>query len=159
MTEIDGDASVIEPERFTVRRAIRIDAPRGSVWRAVTEAEHVARWFGRPALEGAGVGATGVIDFGSDDIVPLRIEALDEPRSITYRWNSDDALGSHPAEIDERTSTVFTFTLDEVEGGTLLTVVESGFERTSDPAANMESHRWGWDEKTDVLVTLLESAQ
>jgi hypothetical protein len=44
-----------------------------------------------------------------------------------------------------------------VSGGTQLTVVESGFGATSDPAGNLESHRTGWDVELDQLVTLLES--
>jgi hypothetical protein len=41
---------------------------------------------------------------------------------------------------------------------TRLTVVETGFETTSDPIANMEDHRGGWDGELDKLVALLESA-
>ena len=51
---------------------------------------------------------------------------------------------------------MFTFTLEPVSNGTQLTVVETGFERTSDPAANLESHREGWDGELDKLVALLE---
>ncbi|MEP6561594.1 MAG: hypothetical protein ABJD68_11065 [Nakamurella sp.] len=43
-------------------------------------------------------------------------------------------------------------------GGTQLTVVESGFETTSDPVANLESHRTGWDSELDQLVALLEGS-
>jgi len=44
-----------------------------------------------------------------------------------------------------------------VPQGTRLTVVESGFETTSDPVANLEDHRGGWDGELDKLVALLES--
>ena len=53
-------------------------------------------------------------------------------------------------------STVFTFTLEPVPDGTQLTVVETGFDRTSDPAANMASHAEGWVSELDKLVALLE---
>ena len=52
---------------------------------------------------------------------------------------------------------MFTFTLEPVSDGTLLTVVESGFDATSDPVANLESHRTGWDAELDKLAALLES--
>lgn len=87
----------------------------------------------------------------------LRVEQIDEPRLISYRWSNDDALGHRPAELDEETSTVFTFTLEPVDGGTLLTVVETGFDRTSDAAVNMEEHRTGWDLELDKLVALVEA--
>lgn len=151
------EASVIDAADFAVRRSIRIAAPIENVWRAVAEPEHVSRWFGRVELDGAGVGATGTMTFGPDDVIPLRVEQIDEPRSISYRWSNDDALGQRPARLDEETSTVFTFTLDSVDGGTLLTVVETEFDRTSDAAVNMEEHRTGWDLELDKLVALVEA--
>ena len=150
-----NQASVID--EFTVRREIRIDAPIEKVWRAVTEPEHISRWFGRAAFDGSGVGARGTLTWDDRGAVPLRIEAIDEPRMISYRWSNDDALGSLPDEVDDEHSTVFTFTLKQVSDGTLLAVVETGFETTSDPAANLESHRVGWNAELDKLVALLEA--
>ena len=43
------------------------------------------------------------------------------------------------------TDSPFLVSLEERDGGTELTVVESGFERTSDPRANLQSHRTGWE--------------
>ena len=54
---------------------------------------------------------------------------------------------------------MFTFTLEPVGDGTQLTVVETGFETTSDPSGNLESHRLGWDEQLDRLVAELEAQQ
>ncbi|MCM3778355.1 SRPBCC domain-containing protein [Microbacterium hydrocarbonoxydans] len=151
------EGAVIDSDRFAVQRAIRTQAPIEKVWRAVTEPTHVSRWFGALELDGAGAGASGTMTFGPADVIPLRVESVNELRSITYRWSNDDALGYRPEGLDEQTSTVFTFTLEDVDGGTLLTVVESGFERTSDPAANMEYHRTGWDAELDKLVALVEA--
>lgn len=151
-----NEASVVDEGTFSVRRTIRIAAPVEKVWRAVTEPEHVSRWFGRTVLEGTGAGATGTMTFEGYGAVPVRVEAIDAPREVTYRWSNDDALGELPGQVDEATSTVFTFTLEAVAGGTQLTVVETGFERTSDPAANLESHRNGWNSELDKLVALFE---
>ena len=148
--------SVVDTAEFTVRRSITISAPVEKVWAAVTEPEHIARWFGTPRLTGSGVGATGTIGWPDQTPIPLRVEAFDAPRTVTYRWSNDDALGTHPAELDVEHSTVFTFTLEPVADGTRLTVVESGFEATSDPIANLEDHRGGWDAELDKLVALLE---
>lgn len=156
MVDIRQDASVIDSEGFAVRRAIRIAAPIEKVWRAVTEPKHVSRWFGALELDGTGAGAHGTMTFGPDDVIPLRVESVDEPRRIVYRWSNDDALGHRPAVLDEQTSTLVEFRLQAVDEGTLLTVVESGFDRTSDAAANMEYHRTGWDEELDKLVALVE---
>lgn len=155
MTENPG--SVVDEETFSVRRTIRIAASIDKVWRAVAEPEHISRWFGRTELVGSGVGATGTMTFPDDGAVPLRVEAFDEPHLISYRWGNDDAADERPHVLDEATSTVFTFTLEPVDGGTQLTVVENGFERTSAPRENLESHRTGWDAELDKLVALVEA--
>lgn len=157
VNNLSNPPAVVDATEFTVRRTIRIAAPIEKVWSAVTEPEHISRWFGRAELDGAGVGASGSLTFADHRVVPLQIEAMDEPRMVSYRWTNDDALEQLPDEIDVEGSTVFTFTLEPVSGGTRLTVVESGFDRTSDPAANLESHRAGWGSELDKLVALLES--
>lgn len=139
-----------------MRRSIRIAAPLEKVWAAITEPEHISRWFGETVLDGAGPGATGTMTFAGYGAVPLRIEAVDAPRAITYRWCNDDAADARPARFEEGVSTVFTFTLAEVVGGTQLTVVETGFESTSDPLANVRDHGTGWTDELDKLVALLE---
>ena len=78
------------------------------------------------------------------------------PAHGLYRWGNDDAAEQLPDAVDDDTSTVFTFTLEPVPDGTQLTVVETGFDRTSDPAANMASHAEGWVSELDKLVALLE---
>lgn len=150
-------SSVVDDSAFTVRRTIRIAAPVHKVWQAVTEPAHISRWFGQAAFEGTHAGALGTLTWPDRAPIPVRIEAIDEPRLVSYRWGNDDASGVVPDTLDDARSTVFTFTLAEVEGGTELTVVETGFENTSDPAANLVDHRDGWNGELDKLVALLES--
>ena len=154
MTDQHQPPAVIDDAAFTVRRTIRIAAPVDKVWAAVTEPEHISRWFGRTVLDGRGPGATGTMTFEGYGAVPIRVEALDAPHAVTYRWGNDDARGVLDEHLDEATSTVFTFTLEPVADGTQLTVVETGFDRTSDPAANMEAHRDGWGSELDKLIAL-----
>ena len=156
VTMTDNQPSVIDEGTFTVRRTIRIAAPVEKVWRAVTEPEHISRWFGRTVLDGTGPGAQGTMTFPDYGSVPIRVEALDAPRMVSYRWGNDDALGHLPESVDDDTSTVFTFTLEAVADGTELTVVETGFDRTSDAARNMAAHGEGWVSELDKLVALLE---
>ena len=149
--------STVDEDAFTVRRSIDIAASPAAVWQAVTDPAHISLWFGTTELDGAGVGATGTMSFPGYATIPLRVEALDEPRSITYRWNNDDALGTAPDRIDDDSSTLFTFTLEPSDGGTRLTVVETGFEKTSKPAVNLAEHAKGWVSELDKLVALVES--
>jgi uncharacterized protein YndB with AHSA1/START domain len=149
--------SVVDDSAFTVTRTIMIAASIDKVWSAVAEPEHVSRWFGRLELDGTGAGATGRLSWTDGPRIPIRVETVDEPRSISYRWGNDDASGTVSAELDDATSTVFTFTLVATDEGTELTVVETGFERTSDPAFNLAEHGKGWNGELDKLVALLES--
>jgi uncharacterized protein YndB with AHSA1/START domain len=149
--------AVVDEGELTVRRSIRIAAPVEKVWSALTEPEHISRWFGLAALDGSGVGARGTLSWSDRGQVPLRVEAIDPPRMVAYRWSNDDASGRLPREVDDEHSTVFTFTLEPTADGVELTVVETGFETTSDPGANLESHRAGWDAELDELVALLEA--
>ena len=148
--------AVADTDTFTVRRTITIEAPPEKVWTAVTEPEHISRWFGRTVLVGEGVGAHGTITWPEGETMPIRVEAADPPRSISYRWCNDDA-GRVPDTVDAAPSTVFTFTLEPTSSGTQLTVEETGFELTADPVKNLESHREGWDGELDELVEYVES--
>ncbi|MVA74521.1 hypothetical protein GC722_00495 [Auraticoccus sp. F435] len=148
----DPGRAVVDEQSFTVRRSIHIAAAPEAVWRAVTEPELISRWFGAAELDGRGPGAAGTLSWPGNPPIPFRVEAVDAPRSISYRWSNDDAASS---TVDEARSTVFTFTLEPVDGGTRLTVVETGFETTSDPTLTMEQHRQGWDSELDELVELV----
>ncbi len=150
-------SSIVDDAAFSVQRTILIAAPVEKVWAAVTEPEHISRWFGQAAFEEAGAGALGTLTWPGREPIPVRIEAIDPRRTVSYRWGNDDASGVVPEELDDAHSTVFTFTLAEVAGGTELTVVETGFENTSAPAANLADHRQGWNDELDKLVALLES--
>ncbi|MCC6833177.1 MAG: SRPBCC family protein [Thermoleophilia bacterium] len=153
----DNPPAVIDADAFTVRRTIHIDAPIDTVWRAITEPALISQWFGDAAFEALAVGARGTLSWPDYGAAPVRIEAIDEPHSISYRW-ADGAEYPGVPDVDTVPSTVFTFTLESVESGTRLTVVETGFESTRAPEENLESHRGGWDFELDELVALLEAA-
>lgn len=147
--------SIADHRTLTVRRTIFIAAPPDKVWTAVTEPQHVSRWFGQLTLTGDTTGAAGTITWPGQTPVPIRIEAIDPPRTITYRWCNGSE--QHGDLVDEATSTVFTFTIVPTAGGTNLTVEESGFGSTLRPEVQLEEHRQGWDGELDKLVALLEA--
>lgn len=157
MTITTNQPAVIDEGTFSVHRSIRIAATVSKVWEAVTVPEHISRWFGHTQLAGQAVGATGTMSWPGRDAIPLRVEAIDPERMVAYRWNNDDASGAFPEAFEAGSSTMFTFTLEPVDGGTQLTVVETGFEVTSDAAENLARHQQGWTSELDKLVALLES--
>jgi uncharacterized protein YndB with AHSA1/START domain len=163
MSMTDDQRTAIDGDAYTVRRSIHISAPIEKVWLTITEPEHISKWFTKAAvLDGAGVGATGIFTFSATDVIPVRIEEIDAPRMITYRWSNDDAAaakagGVRPDTIDDAHSLLIRFTLEPIDDGTRLTMVETGFETTIDPTFNLESHRGGWDELLDRLVAHFEN--
>jgi uncharacterized protein YndB with AHSA1/START domain len=157
MSMTTNPPSVVNSDEFTVRRTITIKAPIEKVWAAITEAEHLAKWFPHSAvLHEVAVGAEGVFTWDDYGDFAVRVEEIDPPNAIAYRWSNDSARGVEPDHIDLNQSTVFRFTLTDIDGGTQLTVVESGFGTLSDPAGSMESNRGGWNSELDELVAYLE---
>ena len=142
---------------LTVTRAVTIAAPAEKVWAAITQPEHIARWFGqRAVLDDLAVGARGVFSFDGYGDFPVLIEEVEPLRAIAYRWSNDNAHALDPRDVDPDRSTVFRFTLEPVAEGTRLTVVESGFGTLADPAASLESNRAGWTAELDELVAYVE---
>jgi uncharacterized protein YndB with AHSA1/START domain len=154
MNPADAQKSIVDEEAFSVRRTLRINAGVDAVWAAVTEPEHISRWFGVVHLDGRGAGASGTIAWPDQPPVPIRVEVVDPKHSISYRWTN--VGGPAPSDITEDNSTEFTFTLEPLDEGTQLTVVESGFGTLPDPLPELRDHGAGWNEELDKLVVLLE---
>jgi uncharacterized protein YndB with AHSA1/START domain len=149
--------SVVDNDEFTVRRTVTIAAPIEKVWAAVTEPEHISRWFGQTSgFDELVVGSRGAFTFEGYGTIPVLIDEVDPPRAVAYRWGNESGHAIDPDQVDPAHSTVFRFLLTAVDGGTELTVIESGFDTLSAPAASMESNRAGWNEQLDKLVAYVE---
>ncbi len=119
------------PSTDRIEKQIDLRAARSRVWRALTSAEEFGAWF-RVNLDGAfaeGATVRGRITHpGYEHLtVEILIERIEAERYFSYRW--------HPYPIDPAVdysaepTTLVEFTLQETEGGTALTIVESGFDR------------------------------
>lgn len=156
MSAFPNNPASVDLDHFTVSRTISIQAPVEKVWAAITEAKHLANWFPqRVDLPVAKVGARGTFSWEDHGDFPVEIEAIEPMRMIAYRWANEGGL---PVDLDSRATTVFRFTIESIEGGTQLTVVESGFDALGDPAARMEDNRGGWTSELDELVAYLEGS-
>jgi len=153
MTVTPNPPSFVDPEAFTVSRTISIAAAPEQVWEAITRPEHIAKWSSfTPSMDRIAVGGEGAWVLPNYGSTPITIEEIDPPVSISYRWGPSGA-----DVVDPAASTVFRFTLEAVAGGTMLTVVESGFERFADATDQLESHRQGWDSQLDALAAYFPS--
>jgi uncharacterized protein YndB with AHSA1/START domain len=126
MTNIDRMTNTDRIEKRVVLRA-----PRSRVWRAITIAEEFGAWFGAK-LDGVfAEGATirGKITHPGYEHLTLEmlVERLEPQRYFAYRW--------HPYAVEPgvdyslEPTTLVEFRLDDADGGTVLTIVESGFDR------------------------------
>ena len=127
-----------------IEKRVVLRAPRSRVWRAISDAKEFATWF-RITLDGAF--AAGKTVRGSHDAfkVEMRIERIEPERYFSYRWHP---YPKDPAkDYAEEPMTLVEFTLEEVEGGTALTIVESGFDRIPlarrAEAFRMNTEGWG----------------
>ena len=114
-----------------IEKRVVLRAPRTRVWRALTNAAEFGTWF-RVKLEGAfteGKSVRGRLSIPGYEHVTLEmlVERIDPERYFSYRW--------HPYAVDPAVdysaepTTLVEFTLEDTEGGTALTIVESGFDR------------------------------
>lgn len=142
-----------------IDREISIAAPVDRVWAVITEPEHVGAWFGQGAPTSVDLrpGGIMVLDHGQYGRFLTRIEKVDPPHYLAYRWAS-----AYPdEEATDTNSTLVEFTLTPDGEGTRLTLSESGFAALTIPpereaTAGHASHSGGW---TEVLGNLRRYAE
>jgi uncharacterized protein YndB with AHSA1/START domain len=140
-----------------IERKILLKAPRARVWRALSNAEEFGKWFG-VNLEGktfaAGQSTQGHITYpGYEHVMfDVRIERMETERLMSWRW--------HPAAVErgvdysKEPTTLVVFELADAQGGTLLSIVESGFDKIP-PERRMEAFRMnsgGWDAQVENIA-------
>lgn len=141
------------PDR--VEREIVIDAPPDIVWSVITEAEHVGRWFSDSAAVDLRPGGELILTWDEHGAVYWRVERIDPPRFVSFRWLRPVPDQSGADELLEDNSTLVEFSLDAEGDATRLRVVESGFAELAgsqeENAKDAEEHRRGWELELDEL--------
>jgi uncharacterized protein YndB with AHSA1/START domain len=141
-----------------IERSTVINAPRERVWRALSNAEEFGTWFGAKLAGQAfapGQRARGQITYpGYEHIYfDVLVERVEPQDLLSFRWNP----GALDATVDYsgEEPTLVTFTLDDApDHGTLLKVVESGFDKLP-PERRLEAFRMnsgGWDAQMKNIV-------
>jgi len=139
----------MESSTNRIEREILLKAPRSRVWRALTNAEEFGDWFG-VALKGkrfvAGEHTLGQVTHpGYEHLVfDVLVVTLDPERLFSFRWHHSEAP---QVDYSKEPTTLVEFELKEADGGTLLRVVESGFDNLP-PSRRLEAFRrnsGGWD--------------
>ena len=141
------------PDR--VEREILIDAPPDIVWSVITEAEHIGRWFSDSAAVDLRPGGELLLTWDEHGAVYWRVERIDPPHFVSFRWLRPAPSDSGGDELREDNSTLVEFSLDPDGEVTRLRVVESGFAELAgseeENAKDAEEHRHGWELELDEL--------
>lgn len=150
-----------------MEKRILLRAPRKRVWRALSDPAEFAIWFGvkfsepfKPGarLRGTLVGTALDADVAkgqkqhADIPFEITIEEIEPERRLSFRW--------HPYAVEpgidysQEPTTLVVFTLEEVAGGVVLTVVESGFDRIpmARRAQAFQANEQGWG----IVIKLIE---
>ena len=135
-----------------IERKILLKASRARVWRALSNAAEFGSWFGvdfNGKAFVAGKPVRGQVTYPGYEHIAMEvlIEKMVPEQLLSWRW--------HPAAIDpsvdysQEPTTLVVFELKEAEGGTLLTVVESGLDNI--PLARRANvfrmNSSGWDQQ------------
>lgn len=128
-----------------IERQMTFPAPRGEVWSAITEPEQISKWFGTHAELELRPGGEGAFKWGEIE-VRVTVEEVSPPSRFSYRWEPSQVPSGGPTTLVE-------FELEEIEGGTRLLLVESGF--ASLPEESRRENEAGWDEELGHLQKYL----
>jgi uncharacterized protein YndB with AHSA1/START domain len=135
----------------SIEKKVLLRAARSRVWRAIANAEEFGQWF-RVRLEGAfapGATVRGTLTHPGYEHLnfELFVERIEPEGYFAYRW--------HPYAIDpavdysDEPTTLVEFRLEDADGGTLLTIVESGFDQipAGRRAEAFRMNEGGWTEQ------------
>ncbi|WP_159623170.1 SRPBCC domain-containing protein [Ruania rhizosphaerae] len=150
-----ADAAVADLDAGTITRTVTIAAPRDRVWEALATPEHIETWWGHPSTfpDGWRAGSVGSFSWQGTPY-PVRLDVINPPAELVLTW------GDLNGELDE-TSTTVHFTLEAHDGGTRLTVLESGFLNKPAAArrAAMEENTSGWNAVLDWLAEFVTTGR
>ncbi len=125
-----------------IEKRVLLRAPRERVWRAISDSKQFGSWFGvqfdGPFAAGKKMSARIVPTTVDAEVAKsqkpyqgfrfeISVERVEPMRLFSFRW--------HPFAVDpgvdysKEPGTLVAFELDEVSGGTMLTVTESGFDK------------------------------
>lgn len=140
------------PDHIT--RVVQLSHPPETVWTALTTADGLAAWFGHEARIDLRPGGDAWMTWHEGDDAVMRVERVEEPRVFGFTWRIHGLPEGDPRR------TYVEFTLEPADGGTELTVVETGFAQLSDETFRtaFDGNTDGWARELNDLVEYLDAA-
>src|SRR5258708_29598368 len=145
-----------------IEKRIELKAPVSRVWRALTDCREFAEWF-RVKVDGPfvpGQVVRGQITYPGYEHLKWEavVQTMEPERLFSFTW--------HPYAVDPNADysseppTLVEFTLQAIATGTLLRVVESGFDKLPGKR-RLEAFRMnegGWSEQMKNIAQHVEQA-
>ena len=150
-----------------IEKHVTLQAPRKRVWQAISDSGEFGQWFGirfdAPFIAGATVAGRIVGTTVDPEVAKMQqpyagkrfdimIERIEPERLFSFRWHPHAV--DPTADYSQEPTTLVTFVLEDVQGGTKLTVTESGFDRIplERRATAFTANEQGWA----IQMTLIE---
>jgi uncharacterized protein YndB with AHSA1/START domain len=151
-----------------IEKTTVLKAPLAKVWSAISDSAAFGAWFGMtiegPFVEGrtvsGAIAKTQVDDAVAKQQEPfvgmrcdLMIERIVPLQLLAFRWHP----GADPDTGPNAPTTLVTFELEAVAGGTRLTITESGFEALSleRRAKAFTENEGGWEAQLGLIAKYL----
>jgi uncharacterized protein YndB with AHSA1/START domain len=141
-----------------IEKRIEISAPIETVWKALTDAEELMRWFPLDARSSPGPGGAIWYSWGPPYEGESRIEIWDPPRRLKLAGDWAHSESETTQEAKERAEQIaMDFVLEGEAGKTVLRLVHSGFNAGAEWDDEFEGTNRGWDQEFLGLKHYLEN--
>lgn len=129
-------------KKLTILKTVFLKAPAHHVWRFLTEADRLALWFhkGERDVKSGGDWAvlTNTLGKEGERVCWGKVLEASPPTKLVHTFTHNWLKG---------VETICTWRLEEVPGGTVLTLTHEGFEKVEEDAFKTAAdHDTGWDE-------------
>jgi uncharacterized protein YndB with AHSA1/START domain len=154
-----------------IEKKVLLRAPQSRVWQAISDSQQFGIWFG-VEFDGPFVAGQRLVGRIKPTQVDPEVAKMQEPyagkafdwfveriepmRLFSARW--------HPFAVEpgvdysKEPTTLVAFELEEVAGGTRLTITESGFDRIplERRAQAFASNEGGWEKQAQLIAKYVE---
>jgi uncharacterized protein YndB with AHSA1/START domain len=144
-----------------IEKQIVLDATQSRVWRTITDYREFNSWFGVALATPFTVGGktSGMITIKGYEhvLMELWVEKMEPQHFFSFRWHPNAI--EKDVDYSNEPTTLVVFTLDEVKGGTKLTIVESGFDSLPESRRKQAfmSNDGGWASQTKRIADFIRA--
>jgi uncharacterized protein YndB with AHSA1/START domain len=156
-----------------IQKQILLRAKRNRVWRALTDSTEFGTWFGMklegPFKAGTPVRGTIVPTKVDPEVAKMQkpyegfafeftVDRIEPEHVFSFRWHPNAV--EKGVDYSAEPTTLVVFELKDADGGILLTITESGFDRIplERRAKAFSANEGGWAKQCELIEKYLEQA-